>query len=268
MVGQNTSTGSSASDMKMQLEDGNAYWLFNGSSNLLFGDIASTGFNIDYNISGSSNRINQLIGDVTGNTNSNYSADNIDLNVDLQGSSNQLTFRFGNKSETYNTPNNLGDGAFFNNSAGFQTYSAHTFQNGNITQYGTYSGSCSGSACTNNYGSTAAYWDSWNITEGSADGLNLDLLVDGSGSSNTIGAFVNSANATWDWDITGSNNWILTTQEDGSDNKMSVDLTGDKNYVFVGQRTGTSLSSTEAILDASFTTDGSEITIIQQDTGE
>ena len=61
---------------------------------------------------------------------------------------------------------------------------------------------------------------------------------------------------------------ILTTQEDGSDNKMSVDLTGDKNYVFVGQRTGTSLSSTEAILDASFTTDGSEITIIQQDTGE
>ena len=132
--------------MKMQLGDGNAYWLFNGSSNLLFGDIASTGFNIDYNVAGSSNRINQLIGDVTGNTNSNYSADNIDLNVDLQGSSNQLTFRFGNKSETYNTPNNLGDGAFFNNSAGFQTYSAHTFQNGNITQYGTYSGSCSGSA--------------------------------------------------------------------------------------------------------------------------
>ena len=117
LVGQNTSTGSSASDMKMQLEDGNAYWLFNGSSNLLFGDIASTGFNIDYNVAGSSNRINQLIGDVTGNTNSNYSADNIDLNVDLQGSSNQLTFRFGNKSETYNTPNNLGDGAFFNNSA-------------------------------------------------------------------------------------------------------------------------------------------------------
>ena len=234
----------------------------------MFGDIASTGFNIDYNVSGSSNRINQLIGEVTGNTNSNYSADNIDLNVDLQGSSNQLTFRFGNKSETYNTPNNLGDGAFFNNSAGFQTYSAHTFTNGEISTYGTYGGTCGGSACTNNYGSTAAYWDSWTITEGSADGLNLDLLVDGSGASNTIGAFVNSANATWDWDITGSNNWILTTQEDGSDNKISVDLTGDKNYVFVGQRTGTSLSSTEAILDASFVTDGSEITIIQQDTGE
>ena len=33
---------------------------------------------------------------------------------------------------------------------------------------------------------------------------------------------------------------------------MSVDLTGDKNYVFVGQRTGTSLSGTEAILDGEF----------------
>ena len=62
-----------------------------------------------------------MIGDVTGNTNSNYSADNIDLNVDLQGSSNQLTFRFGNKSETYNTPNNLGDGCSLT-TVGFQTY--------------------------------------------------------------------------------------------------------------------------------------------------
>ena len=92
-----------------------------------------------------------MIGDVTGNTNSNYSADNIDLNVDLQGSSNQLTFRFGNKSETYNTPNNLGDGAFLT-TVGFQTYSAYVY-NGNITQYGTYGGTCGGSACTNNYGS-------------------------------------------------------------------------------------------------------------------
>ena len=263
LIGQNTNTGSNATDMKLQIGNSNAYWLFNGSNNLLFGDINSDGSNIDYNLVGSNNRINQLIGTVDGNTSSNYSADAIDMNVDVQGSYNQTAFRLGNKSETYNTPYNLGDGAFFNNSAGFRTYSAHTFTGSNITGYGTYGGNA-----TSNYGSNAAYWDAWNITEGSADGANIDLLVDGSGASNTIGAFINSSNAIWDWDITGSNNWILTTQEDGSDNKISVDLTGDKNYVFVGQRTGTGLNSTEAILDASFVTDGSEITIIQQDTGE
>ena len=263
LIGQNTNTGANATDMKLQIGNSNAYWLFNGSNNLLFGDINSDGSNIDYNLVGSNNRINQLIGTVSGNTSSNYSADAIDMNVDVQGSYNQTAFRLGNKSETYNTPYNLGDGAFFNNSAGFRTYSAHTFTGSNITGYGTYGGNA-----TSNYGSNAAYWDAWNITEGSADGANIDLLVDGSGASNTIGAFINSSNAVWDWDITGSNNWILTTQEDGSDNKISVDLTGDKNYVFVGQRTGTGLNSTEAILDASFVTDGSEITIIQQDTGE
>ena len=263
LIGQNTNTGSNATDMKLQIGNSNAYWLFNGSNNLLFGDINSDGSNIDYNLVGSNNRINQLIGTVSGNTSSNYSADAIDMNVDIQGSYNQTLFRLGNKSETYNTPYNLGDGAFFNNSAGFRTYSAHTFTGSNITGYGTYGGNA-----TSNYGSNAAYWDAWNITEGSADGANIDLLVDGSGASNTIGAFINSSNAIWDWDITGSNNWILTTQEDGSDNKISVDLTGDKNYVFVGQGTGTGLNSTEAILDASFVTDGSEITIIQQDTGE
>ena len=263
LIGQNTNTGSNATDMKLQIGNSNAYWLFNGSNNLLFGDINSDGSNIDYNLVGSNNRINQLIGTVSGNTSSNYSADAIDMNVDIQGSYNQTLFRLGNKYETYNTPYNLGDGAFFNNSAGFRTYSAHTFTGSNITGYGTYGGNA-----TSNYGSNAAYWDAWNITEGSADGANIDLLVDGSGASNTIGAFINSSNAIWDWDITGSNNWILTTQEDGSDNKISVDLTGDKNYVFVGQRTGTGLNSTEAILDASFVTDGSEITIIQQDTGE
>ena len=57
-------------------------------------------------------------------------------------------FRLGNKSETYNTPYNLGDGAFFNNSAGFRTYSAHTFTGSNITGYGTYGGNA-----TSNYGS-------------------------------------------------------------------------------------------------------------------
>ena len=86
MIGQNTNTGSNATDMKLQIGNSNAYWLFNGSNNLLFGDINSDGSNIDYNLVGSNNRINQLIGTVSGNTSSNYSADAIDMNVDIQGS--------------------------------------------------------------------------------------------------------------------------------------------------------------------------------------
>ena len=61
LIGQNTNTGANATDMKLQIGNSNAYWLFNGSNNLLFGDINSDGSNIDYNLVGSNNRINQLI---------------------------------------------------------------------------------------------------------------------------------------------------------------------------------------------------------------
>ena len=70
LIGQNTNTGANATDMKLQIGNSNAYWLFNGSNNLLFGDINSDGSNIDYNLVGSNNRINQLIGTVSGNTSS------------------------------------------------------------------------------------------------------------------------------------------------------------------------------------------------------
>ena len=101
LIGQNTNTGANATDMKLQIGNSNAYWLFNGSNNLLFGDINSDGSNIDYNLVGSNNRINQLIGTVSGNTSSNYSADAIDMNVDVQGSYNQTAFRLGNNCLLY-----------------------------------------------------------------------------------------------------------------------------------------------------------------------
>ena len=68
--------------------------------------------------------------------NSNYSADNIDLNVDLQGS-NQLTFRFGNKSETYNVLITW-EMMVLQQWCGISNLYAHTFQNGEISTYGTY----------------------------------------------------------------------------------------------------------------------------------
>ena len=269
LVGQNSSTGASASDMRLQIENSNAYWLFNGSNNLLYGDINSDGSNIDYNLVGSTNRINQLIGNVTGNSEANFSADAIDINLDVQGSTNDMTFRIGSSDETQNVPTGT---AFFNNSRGFKTYGAHTWSNTNTTitpnfGYGTINSYGNYASATSNYGVTTSYWDSWGtITEGAADSLDMDLVV--GGSDNTIGTFVNSANATHNWNIQGNYNWVLTSMEDGADNEQTVALTGDKNYVFVGQRTGTSLTSTEAVLDASFQTSGSEITIIQQDTGE
>jgi hypothetical protein len=54
--------------------------------------------------------------------------------------------------------------------------------------------------------------------------------------------------------------------EDGSDNRQTVDVTGDYNFIFVGQDTGSTTGVTNnAILDASFTTTHSDINIIQSD---
>ena len=78
--------------------------------------------------------------------------------------------------------------------------------------------------------------------------------------------FVNSTNATYNWDVVGSDNWIQTTMEDGADNSQTVGVTGDYNYIFVGQNTGsTSGITNNAILDATFSTTHSDINIIQSD---
>ena len=68
------------------------------------------------------------------------------MNVDIQAVTIKRcldwVINLGGNSKNYN----LGDGAFFNNSAGFRTYSAHTFTGSNITGYGTYGGNA-----TSNY---------------------------------------------------------------------------------------------------------------------
>ena len=54
--------------------------------------------------------------------------------------------------------------------------------------------------------------------------------------------------------------------EDGSDNSQKVGVTGDYNFIFVGQNTGSTTGVTNnAILDATFVTTHSDINIIQSD---
>ena len=92
--------------------------------------------------------------------------------------------------------------------------------------------------------------------------MDLDVV----GSDNIMNVFVNSSNATFNWDVTGSDNWIQTTMEDGADNNQTVAVTGDYNFIFVGQDTGSTVGVTNnAILDATFNTTHSDINIIQSD---
>ena len=167
--------------------------------------------------------------------------DTLSIDTAITGDTNSIVFRAGNADDAYNISTPLWNQS---NAESFWTVSGTT-----------WSRTASGQT---------AYWGSWSPTEGSADSLDMDLDV--TGSDNIANIFVNSSNATFNWDITGSDNWIQTTMEDGSDNRQTVDVTGDYNFIFVGQDTGSTTGVTNnAILDASFTTTHSDINIIQSD---
>ena len=221
-------------DMTMTVSDSYLDILLDGDYNKMFGTIATTGSTINNFITGDYNLWNQKIG--VANT-----ADTITIDSAITGSTNSIVFRAGNDDDTYNLGTPLWNQS---NAESFWTVSGTT-----------WSRTASGQT---------AYWGSWDPTEGSADSLDMDLDV--TGSDNIANIFVNSTNATFNWDITGSDNWIQTTMEDGSDNSQTVGVTGDYNFIFVGQDTGsTSGVTNNAILDATFNTTHSDINIIQSD---
>lgn len=221
-------------DMTMAVSDSYLDILLDGDYNKMFGTISTTGANINNFITGDYNVWNQKIG--VANT-----ADTITIDSAITGSTNSVVFRAGNADDTYNISTPL-------------------WNQSNAESFWTVSGSTWSRTAT---GQTA-YWGSWTPTEGSADSLDMDLDV--VGSDNTMNIFVNSSNATFNWDVTGSDNWIQTTMEDGSDNNQTVSVTGDYNFVFVGQDTGSTVGVTNnAILDATFNTTHSDINIIQSD---
>lgn len=221
-------------DMTMTVSDSYLDLLLDGDYNKMFGTISTTGSTINNFVTGNYNTWNQKIG--VANT-----ADTLSIDTAITGDTNSIVFRAGNADDAYNISTPLWNQS---NAESFWTVSGTT-----------WSRTASGQN---------AYWGSWNPTEGSADSLDMDLDV--TGSDNIANIFVNSSNATFNWDITGSDNWIQTTMEDGSDNRQTVDVTGDYNFIFVGQDTGSTTGVTNnAILDASFTTTHSDINIIQSD---
>jgi hypothetical protein len=221
-------------DMTMTVSDSYLDILLDGDYNKMFGTIATTGSTINNFITGDYNLWNQKIG--VANT-----ADTITIDSVITGSTNSVVFRAGNADDTYNISTPLWNQS---NAEAFWTVSGST-----------WSRTASGQT---------AYWGSWTPTEGSADSLDMDLDV--VGSDNIMNVFVNSSNATFNWDVTGSDNWIQTTMEDGADNNQTVAVTGDYNFIFVGQDTGSTLGVTNnAILDATFNTTHSDINIIQSD---
>jgi hypothetical protein len=221
-------------DMTMTVSDSYLDILLDGDYNKMFGTIATTGSTINNFITGDYNLWNQKIG--VANT-----ADTIAIDSAITGSTNSVVFRAGNADDSYNV-----DTPLWNNTA------AESFW------------TVSGSVWSRTVTGQTAYWGSWTPTAGSADSLDMDLDVNGS--DNTLNVFVNSTNATFDWDVTGSDNWIQTTMEDGADNNQTVGVTGDYNFIFVGQNTGSTVGVTNnAILDATFNTTHSDINIIQSD---
>ena len=221
-------------DMTMTVSDSYLDILLDGDYNKMFGTIATTGSTINNFITGDYNLWNQKIG--VANT-----ADTITIDSAITGSTNSVVFRAGNADDTYNISTPLWNQS---NAEAFWTVSGST-----------WSRTASGQT---------AYWGSWTPTEGSADSLDMDLDV--VGSDNIMNVFVNSSNATFNWDVTGSDNWIQTTMEDGADNNQTVSVTGDYNFIFVGQDTGSTVGVTNnAILDATFNTTHSDINIIQSD---
>jgi hypothetical protein len=221
-------------DMTMTVSDSYLDLLLDGDYNKMFGTISTTGSTINNFVTGNYNIWNQKIG--VANT-----ADTLSIDSAITGNTNSIVFRAGNADDAYNISTPLWNQS---NAESFWTVSGTT-----------WSRTASGQT---------AYWGSWSPTEGSADSLDMDLDV--TGSDNIANIFVNSSNATFNWDITGSDNWIQTTMEDGSDNRQTVDVTGDYNFIFVGQDTGSTTGVTNnAILDASFTTTHSDINIIQSD---
>ena len=221
-------------DMTMTVSDSYLDLLLDGDYNKMFGTISTTGSTINNFITGDYNLWNQKIG--VANT-----ADTITIDSAITGSTNSIVFRAGNADDTYNISTPLWNQS---NTESFWTVSDSVWSR-------TVSGE-------------TAYWGLWTPTAGSADSLDMDLDINGS--DNVANIFVNSTNATFDWDVTGSDNWIQTTMEDGADNNQTVAVTGDYNFIFVGQNTGSTAGVTNnAILDATFNTTHSDINIIQSD---
>jgi hypothetical protein len=101
----------------------------------------------------------------------------------------------------------------------------------------------------------------------SAERLDFDLTV--LGSSNVFDLDIETDDVTWNWEITGDSNNILSKQNDGFYQEQTVELNGDNANVDIYQLSGTcptGVSSCKGIITLDITSDNATIQINQKDT--
>lgn len=103
----------------------------------------------------------------------------------------------------------------------------------------------------------------------SAERLNFDLDI--IGSSNVFDIDFESDDITWDFDVTGDSNNIVTNIKDGAYHSITFDFTGDSGDIDINQWSGScpsGVSSCYSVIDATFSSDNAVITINQKDTSD
>lgn len=101
----------------------------------------------------------------------------------------------------------------------------------------------------------------------SAERLDFDLTV--LGSSNVFDIDIETDDVTWNWEITGDSNNIVSKQNDGFYQEQTVELNGDNANVDIYQLSGTcptGVSSCKGIITLDITSDNATIQINQKDT--
>ena len=100
----------------------------------------------------------------------------------------------------------------------------------------------------------------------SADRLDFDLTL--IGSTNTWNIDIESDDAVWNWDYTGDDGDILTSQSDGAYHEINMTFDGDDADIDIIQSSGTcatGITSCYSVTTMDVTSDNATITINQTD---
>ena len=100
----------------------------------------------------------------------------------------------------------------------------------------------------------------------SSERLDLDLTL--IGSNNTFNIDIESDDAVWNWDFTGSDGDVLTSQSDGAYHEINMTFDGDDADIDIIQSSGTcatGITSCFSITTMDVTSDNAVITINQTD---
>jgi len=117
-------------------------------------------------------------------------------------------------------------------------------------------------------GSSNTFDIDWGYTA-SAERLDFDLDI--TGGSNVWNIDINADDVTWNVDVIGSSNNILTTQSDGAYNSITMEYIGSSGDIDIVQSSGTcptGISGCYGIINADFDTENGIVDIKQKDTGD